>query len=198
MGTKRIICAIIAAVLLAIVVGIAISVYHKNEDLRPTLEFAGAVIGGSAAVFGAFYAFLMASSSAAQKRRERSFQLIDQLNDLEMLHQRIRLAAKLEKQDPGDRPSFIRNEADREAVANHVLGIFEDLAFAIDANIADEKMLFKSLCFMVPYYWDLFQSFIMSERVQCKDDQLWENMDRLAKAWTNSKSLRTGKVFSSD
>lgn len=191
MDAPRVWTAILVGVGLVAGATVVIVLYHRNAVDRDTLEFGAAIVAGGMAIFGALFALLTVSANSAQARSVRSLEIVDQLNKTEIVLARLALDKELD--DTTDVYSRITQDLKRHANATHLLGVFEDLAQAIKAGVADEQVLHDSLGFMVPHYHDRLASFIAAERTVCGDDSLYENLEALVSHWKQGKSYRRGR-----
>lgn len=190
-GAIRTVVSILVAIALLILAAVAIWLFMTKPTDRETLKFAAATIGGSMAIFGAFFAFISASAGAAQTRRARSLEIIDQLNKLEMVEERFQLESDLTK--VGDIYGHVTADPLKHARLTHLLGMFEDIAQAINLNVADERVLYDSLDFILPTAFKQYQSFIMAERNACGDPRLYKHLEDVVNAWNSQKSYRSNR-----
>jgi len=179
----------ITGVLLALAAGSLMVLYYSAPGLRDTLEFATAVAGGSAALFGLAYGFHRASIAALRSRRQRSLEIIDQLNRPELVRTSTILATGI--RESGDARTYIGTDVDRYADSLYLLGILEDIALSIRAEVADERLLHDSLSLIVTGNYDLFASFIQGMRAERKDNTVFAELQALADAWRDGRSLCT-------
>jgi hypothetical protein len=184
----RIVIAVLFGLLLAGAAIVLVSLYHTQPALRPTLEFGAAVIGGSGVIFGALFAFLTASEAKAEARRRRALELIDQMNKPDLARIQVNLHNWL-----GSDPDFSSMEPELRAGAYYYLGLLEDLALNIRARVADEQVLYDSLCFMLPNSVRICKSFIEHVQQRNDDDTIFAELEKLAKRWDAGLSHRTGK-----
>ena len=190
MNAKRVILLSLFAFVLIIIWLIVVRQYYLTPDsCRKTFEFAAATLGGIAALFSLVFALFRSEIAIERSRRERSFQLIDQLNDPNYALQRIKFANKIE--DAKDVLALIMSDAEIEGNTNIILSIFEDVALAIRENIADEKMLYDSIYATVRYYYKHLEPYISHMRKHLNEPKIFINVEELEKSWSKKKSLRT-------
>jgi hypothetical protein len=76
------------------------------------------------------------------------------------------------------------------------LGLLEDIALTIRSNVADEKVLYDSLSFMLHEVYETFQPFIEGLRAaHGGDETLYCEIEKLSKQWNEGRSYRTNKMF---
>jgi hypothetical protein len=185
--TRIAVAVVVGLVLVA--AGIAlVSVYRTQPELRPTLEFAAAVIGGSGVIFGALYAFLAAAEAKDEARRRRALELIDQLNTPDLVRIQMKFHAWLESAS-----DFSAMNTDLRADAYYYLGLLEDLALNIRARVADEQVLYDSLSFALPNSFKTCELFIKHVRKRNNDATIFDELEKLATTWDRGTSHRTGK-----
>ena len=193
MSNGRVILALIGALILAIAAVFAIDVYHKGDlELRNSMEFAGAVIGGAGILFSAFYGFLVAANASAVARRRRSLEIIDQLNKQEIVQTRVKLeTAVKESSDPY---GYLISKDELKADTYFYLGLLEDIALTIRSHVADEQVLYDSLSFVLHEIYKTFQPFIEGLRAAHGGDKtLYCEIERLSIRWNACRSYRTNK-----
>ncbi|RQV94574.1 DUF4760 domain-containing protein [bacterium] len=193
MSFGRVILALIGALILLIAAAWAIDMYHKGDsELRDSMEFAGAVIGGAGVLFSAFYGFLVAADSAAVARRRRSLEIIDQLNEQHIVRTRVMLETGIKKSpDPYE---YLTSKDNLKADTHFYLGLLEDIALTIRSHVADEQVLYESLSFILTEAYKTFQPFIDSLRAEYSGDQtLYSEIEKLSQRWSICRSYRTNK-----
>lgn len=185
--------------LLAVTIGL-IGAYHRTPELRDTLEFAAAVIGGAGVIFSALYGFAVARDAAAESRRRRSLELIDQMNQRELNH----IWATVQRQLPIVNVDHTINPFEVGAIdvaasqqllsdAKYLLGLWEDLALSIRARVADEQVLYDSLSFALPASYKNFRPFIEWNRKIANDRTIYEEFETLVDCWEKGISYGTKK-----
>jgi hypothetical protein len=158
------------------------------------MEFAGLVIGGAGVLFGAFYGFLVAADASSVARRRRSLEIIDQLNKQEIVRTRIKLETAI-KEAPNSYWQLTSKD-ELKADTYFYLGLLEDIALTIRSNVADEKVLYDSLSFMLHEVYKTFQPFIEGLRAaHGGDETLYCEIEKLSKQWNEGRSYRTNKMF---
>ena len=181
----------VGVALLAGAVGAILAYKSGDAALRDVMEFSGAVLGGAGVIFGAFYGFLVAAESAAEARRRRSLEIIDQLNQPNVVRLRFTLEAAVEgAKDPYAR---LTGDADLKADAYFFLGLLEDVALTVRCHVADEQVLYDSLSYMLPTTAKLFKDFIQGTRRRHDDNSLFAEIELLAECWEKHTSYRTGR-----
>lgn len=185
------------ALLLSVVSLIIILLYIIRPTIRAELTFVTAVLGGSSAIYAGYYTGISVRLANKQAKMEHSFKILSLLN--------TDFVARIEQliEDKGTDPDVapqnlyksIRDDKTLQKAVATVLGLWDDVSIGIRLGYFDEDVLFYSLSFLIPWHVENLIYFIRQERERLKDPYvLWE-VERLAGAWKDNKSLVTGKTF---
>lgn len=183
---------------LGIVLGLlsvaAFLAYAFVPSVADELKFAVALVGGAAAIYAGYYVAATLRSSVENAKKQRAFEILQDLNDPELVRLRDLIDRKIntEKVSPDELYRTICDTEDlRHAVRIH-LGLIEDMAIAIGEDYVDERLLYLSLMCMVPRLYGQLHDYISRERGRYKSEVLYTEFQRLASAWAKHRSVRTG------
>lgn len=181
-----------AATILA--AGAVIVGYLFLPDHRETIIFISAVIGGASTVYAAYFAALALRLQVRRDKQSRSFAILEGLNahdsaELRVFIEKEVLTASLSPQDLYGR---IVDDSDCLSIVTAILGLFEDTSIAIQEDYADEKVLYRSLSFLVPWTFDSLRSYILEERRRTDTLDLYNEFQKLSTAWQGGHFLGTG------
>ena len=193
---------ITVAVVLGVISTTLIILFVALNNFREEFKFVTAVIAGAGVIYAGYYtaASLRLSIEAKKreieaKKREKAFDILFELNRIDMAEIRIRLEREMGNVPPNEQYDHIVKDAKVYAAIITLLGLYEDTAIAVKKGYVDEEVLFLSLGGLVPWTNKTFKAFIDGERTQFADDLLYTEMHDLASAWEGNKSLATGKDF---
>ena len=185
------------AVLLSIVSLIIILLYIICPPIRDELTFATAVVGGSSVIYAGYYTGISVRLANKQAKMEHSFKIINLLNTEFMA--RIEHLIEDKGTDPNVAPQnlyrSIHEDKSLQMAVVTVLGLWDDVSIGIRLGYFDEEVLFYSLSFLVPWHVENLIYFIRQERERFKDPYVFWEVERLAGAWKDNKSLVTGETF---
>jgi len=195
---------ITVAVLLGVVVLALILLHILMQSAKDEIEFATAVAGGAAVIYGAYYASVslrvatkQAKTDAEEKRKLESFHVL--LNMHSMRLTRLRRFIEDEVKDrneiaPKDLHDRIVGEQRLLSAVNATFGLWEDISIGIQYGCLDEDVMFYSLAFVVPWHLEMLWAYIAEER-EIADNHMYCEMEKLATAWKDRKSLLTGEEY---
>jgi Domain of unknown function (DUF4760) len=178
--------------IILLAVGMVIS-HWVFPSLRSTIEFAAAIIGALMAIFGALFFYVSLKNSQIQAQRRRSMEIIDQLNQYESIQRREVLKETLKRLQNNNMVEKLKENTENYNTASQLLGIFEDIALMIKWDLADEWILYDSIGYMIPFYYDMLLPLIMQQRNECDDITIYERVEGLATCWKEIRSFRTGR-----
>lgn len=75
----------------------AVFLYWKFASYQETMSFASALIAGFAAVYAAYYAREAMGISARRARQQRSFEMLDRLNEIKFVELRRELQRAIQQ-----------------------------------------------------------------------------------------------------
>ncbi|MHC4445710.1 MAG: DUF4760 domain-containing protein [Planctomycetota bacterium] len=191
----RISVKITIAIVIAAIALLVILLHIFLPDARKELEFATAVVGGATAIYAGYYTATSIRINSERQKKRSSFDALAPLNNIDMANLRILIEREVMPKDisPEDLYKKITNDPKLLTSVTSLLGLFEDISIGIQKDYFDEEVLFYSLSFMVPWYFDGLRHFVDQERKQGK--HLYCEVEKLATAWKSDKSLMTGKIY---
>ncbi len=188
----------------AVVLGIATiatyALYLWLPQARNYIVFGAALVGGAATVYAAYYAASTLRVHVKRDMQSRSFQILASLNE----HEAAKLRVFIEKEVADRRMSpdalYKRITEDTEclAVVTAVLGLYEDTAVAIQEGFADERTLYRSLDFVIPWTLRNLREYIDQERTRNYAPDLYIELQRLTESWNGGRFLRDGSPIPKD
>lgn len=205
----RIALIICAAVVLLVVL------YFIFTGFRNELSFITAVIGGAAIVHSAYYVGITAQTAAKQleitaeiateqrnsiavlTKKHKALDFIRDAQTHEMVTLRRLIEEKVDTKIEGVDELYdkIRSDIKLLSAIGTCFGFWEDMSIAIQNDAVDEKIIYDSLSFILPYHFRKLGFFIEKERNFYEDDTLYVEMEKLVHAWSQKQSLLTGKPF---
>ena len=192
-SVKITVAAIVSTIAAALIL---LYVYYADTTLKEQLEFSAAVLGGAALVYAGYYAGASLHVSMRESRRDRAFAIIQDLNSIDMAKTRRFIETKFKDRQsvtPADLYDRIMDDLELLGAITVLLGCFEDASIAIQENHADEKILYKSLCFLVPWANRELKDYIAEERNRGKGNDFYCEVQKLAAAWESGRYLSTNK-----
>ncbi len=203
------------AIIICLAVVVLFILYLVFPHFRNELSFVTAVIGGAAVVYSAYYVGVTAKTAAKQlaitaetateqinsiavlRKKEKSLDLIRDVQTHQMVTLRRLIESEVDTKKEGVDELYhkIRTKSELLGAIGACFGCWEDTSIAIQSDVVDEKILYDSLSFILPYHFRELGFFIEKERDFYSDKTLWVEMEKLAHAWSQGLSLLTGKAF---
>jgi hypothetical protein len=183
----------------AVVLGLAsaavLLVSFKLPERREEIKFAISVLAGAAVLYSAYYAGTTLRRSSRMARITAAFGILKELNSIDMAKIRTLIDKELKdmRLSPQQVYERIMNDEALLTALTAYLGILEDAAIAIDAEYADEEILYRSISFLVPWTFEGLRHYIDEERSRSKDTTLYCELERLSVAWSSGRSLQSGR-----
>ena len=173
-----------------------------EEQSRTFIQFSVLVIGGAAAIYAAFYAGRTLHENIERAAKDRAFDILYQLNNIDMAKIRILILPHVrdkEKLSQTSAEAFHGKVLADPDLANGVrvlLGLLEDTSIAIREGHANEEVLYKSLKFLVPWTYSGLKLYIDQERhlTGPNADSLFCELEDLSNAWENKEVTPHRKV----
>lgn len=169
--------------------------FLKWPELRAPLAYSAALVSALTVVLSAYYLVTNSAITIARDKVHRSFEFTKQLNDVNLTRIRTFLDNELDHHVLAPSEFYKKVAANPEIASSLkcLLGVFEDASIAVQYDYVDEKTLYASLCFLVPWSAENFRPYISEQRRISGDGILYAELDKLADAWKKKLSLRTGK-----
>jgi hypothetical protein len=183
------------AVVLAVLAIVVILVHVFVAKAREELQFALVVVGGTAAVYAGYYTANTVQQNAKLQKRRSSFEALAPMNNIDMASIRILVEKEIRPKNISPKELYQKITTDRELLTaiSSLLGLFEDISIGIQQDYFDEDILFYSISFLVPCYFDGLRPYIDEERK--RDPHFFCEVEKLAVAWKAGKSMMTGKKY---
>jgi hypothetical protein len=181
--------ALIALAVVILAVLFVLAPAHKEK-----IEFFSTLVAGGAGLYVAYYIGITLRTRIQRDKQHRSFEFLQQLNQIDTARIRIFVTRRLTSKELSAadvHKMIIENEEIHSQVIS-LPGLCEDISIGIQSGYAEEKQLYQSLCFLVPYVARTLQPFIEEERRIHNDDRLYEELDRLANSWKAKRALSNG------
>jgi hypothetical protein len=185
------------AVVLAISVVTAIGAYLMAPLARQQISFICAVVGGAATVYAAYYAGASVRSTLEQKRRHNAFDILQTFLRVDTTSVRILIDQEIRDANMSPKQLYDKILGDHPLLAGvtALLGQFETVSIAVQEEYADEEVLFYALSFLVPWAFFGLRHYIAETRKVDDNPDLYIELEKLAHAWRERKSLLSGRVF---
>ncbi len=184
----------VGAVLVALSIAF-IALYNWLPARRDVITFAAAVIGGSATVYSAYFASAALRLSAHLTRDGNTFDLLKELNAMNLTRIRMKIKKKLPAKELAKDQMGELITSDQELLedVNMFLSLFEDTSIAVQYDHVNEQILYASLSFLVPNAYKTLRPYIEYRRDMDGDQTIFREVQKLAQAWMEKKSLRSGE-----
>ena len=187
---------ITVAGLLTVASTVTALLYICIPAVRDELEFCAAIVGGAAVVYSGFYAGLSLRTSIERSRKDKSFRILNELNRADLTTIRLLIEKELLVNKDAMSKEAVYNQivSDQDILraVTTILGLYEDSALAIQEDYVDEKILYKSLCFQVPWIFDGLSPYIGQEQ-ELTHAKLYCETEKLVSKWKAGKLLSTGE-----
>ena len=165
--------------------------------IQSALTYSMAVIAALAVVFSGYYLAETAQITIQRDKVHRSFEFTRQLNQVDMASIRVFLDNELDHKVLSPNEFYEKIVADENeklfTAVKVLLGIFEDASIAVQSDYVDERVLYRSLSFLVPWAAEKFHPYIEATRDKLGSKTLYSELDKLSTAWKGKVSLNTGQ-----
>lgn len=168
-------------------------------SIRSELAFGAAIFAGSVAIYGAYYARATLLSRLEADRLKRTFEILDRLNSPDLAGARRSLNAKIDHRNlaPAELFKQVTGDLALYTEVTLLLGLYEDMAIAIQAGYADEDVLFKGLAWPVHWAWESLGGFTHELRKARDRPTIYLQFQELAAAWEAKTALSSpGRLLS--
>lgn len=185
------------AVFLAIITIILIFLHVLVPKIGGELTFAVVVITAAGIIYGGYYAALSVRNAKKQTKKRDSFQVLQNIHSPHLTRIRRFIEFELKDNDKMTREELHKKVLDERALltaVNAILGLWEDISIGIQFGCLDEDILFYSLSWIIPWHFQILRPYIEEERER-DDPYMYIEMEKLAEAWRNHRSLITGKKY---
>ena len=185
--------------LFLIILGIAFTaLFWFYPDIRDELKFTAAIVGGLSGLYSAYYVGFSIRLNHRHNSVLRALEIAAKLDTVEKIRINTFLENEYKNVTPEQLSSKIREDLELVSAIRKLLNIFEDASIAVQKEVVDEETLLKSLATLVIMFRDKFKLFIESEREEYEDDRQYRELEALANAWIQEKSLVTGNKIELD
>jgi hypothetical protein len=176
---------------------IIILLYFLFPAIQEELKFVIAVVGGASVICAAYYTGVALHRRIYYEKKQRSFEILRDLNVIENIRIRNLIDRQVDYKSKSSPELYneILGKDELYCAVNTLLSLLEDISIAIQDEYVDEEVLFLSLQRIVPWAYEGLKFFIDAERERYKSTVMFIELEKLAHAWSKSKSLRTGKCF---
>jgi len=185
------------ALVLAVAVVVVIYLYYAASARRDDLKFAISVIGGAAALYGAYYGGASLRRTARVSSATAALAITKELNSIDMAKIRTLIDRELKntKLSPHEIYERIMGDDALLSALTTYLGVLEDASIAIQFDAAHEEILHRSFSFLVPWTMDGLRHYIEEERRRNGDQTLYCELERLSVAWHQGLYLSNGRTI---
>ncbi len=155
-------------------------------------------MGGSSAIYSAYYVGLGLRSRLEEDRRHRAFEFLALLNRPEFI--KVRKFIEEEIQNPDqvaekDLYSTVVSNFGLHVAIREVLGTFEDMALAIQFEHFDEDVLHRSVSVISDRHYVHLAFYIRQHRLEFDSPKLFCEFEALCNSWRKGRRLSDGKSF---
>jgi hypothetical protein len=182
------------AVLVIAWAALLIGAFISMPDRRAETTFTAAVTAAGAALYSAYHVGVALRINLYRDKQKRAYEVLDQLNRVDSISVRLIVEAVMrDKLDSDTAYRVIVGDKQKEESVRMLLGMFEDMAYAIRTGYAHEDVLFAALQVVAAFYYDGLKAYIDGLREARNNDDFYSDFEQLAGAWRQHKSYRTGK-----
>lgn len=185
-----IICAAAAALLLT---------YGLWKQQREHVKFFAAVIGGSAAIYSAYYVGAALRTGIDRDRQAATFDVLTLVAKPEFVEVRNFLEKEFEdheNQSPADLYKRISENPKIDNAITFVFNTFERIATGVRYDVFDEDILYDDLMYVVSNNYNALRGYIDQLRKTKNSPLYFCEFERLATSWSKGKRLSDGKPLS--
>ncbi len=185
----------VALTLFVLAIGITV-IYGLFLDYRDIVKFGTTVLGGMAGLYAAFYVGKSLKIKVKRDALRQSLDLIHIQDTIELNKVRTLIDKELYLKEiaPSEMYKLISDDSRMNNAVITVLNQFETVALTIENGLADENMLYWSLSFRVPFYFDTLKPFVTQLRKELNCEDLFIETEKLANSWNAKKYLYSGEV----
>lgn len=176
------------------------SIYHFLPSYRDTLIFLTAIIGGSAALYTAFYTAQSLIIGLQRDKIKSAFELTRQLDSIELIKVRTLVIDELSNRDieEGRVWEIITSDKDKHDAVRSVLNHLEDISIAIQRGLVDEEVIYLALGYLAPHIYKTLKPYIEDQRDKRRFSKLASELELLVKSWENKKFLSNDAKINED
>lgn len=167
---------------------------YVSEQHRPIVQFAGVVLGGTAALLAFANTLDTRSEQLRQaevlrqaQKKQLAFDFIHRWNDPQFFHTRKNAGAALIefKNIPEEhKKTFLTAERDKVVNSIDMLNFLETISLAIHQDMADEETLRRFFRSIVIGLWQNGSNFIEARRAERSTPRLFIETQRLFDQWS--------------
>lgn len=162
---------------------------------REIFAFSTAVSAGLAAIYAGFYIALTLRCTLQRDKLRSAADVLKTIGGIELHDVRNFIIKNLEFEET--KPAELHDKIMKDEKIYHavttVLGQFEDLSICIQKDLYDEELLYMSLYFMIPYFYNSLKTHIEALRIKYNDPGLFCELQKLAYSWESKRYLSSGK-----
>jgi hypothetical protein len=173
-------------------------IYLFAKHQRDHVKFVGAVIGGSAAIYSAYYVGAALRTRIERDRQDSTFRILDSVTKSEFLEVRNFLEKEVEdheNQSSADLYKKISENRDLDNAITLVFNTFERIAIGIKYDVLDEDILYEDLVLVVDKNYSSLRGYIDQLRKVKNNTLYFCEFEKLAAAWHKGKRFSDGKDF---
>ncbi len=172
--------------------------YSFARQQREHIKFFAAVIGGSAAIYSAYYVGAALRTGIERARQEATFRILDQIEKPEFVEVRIFLEKEVEDHEnlsPAELYKKISENKDLDNAITLVFNTFEKVAIGIQHDVLDEDILFEDLVIVVSKNYSALRDYIEQLRKVKNSPLYYCEFEKLATSWQKGSRLTDGRAF---
>jgi uncharacterized protein DUF4760 len=176
---------------LCILIGMVfVAAYYFFPTHREGIKFVGTALAASITIYTAYHVGISYEESLIRRRQESAYNFLELLNTADSVAVRDLLSSVADSAaaHKAQYDKIVADASVRQKVMQ-ILGIFEDIAIAIETGYADEETLFRSIQQMVPRFYDGFYGYISELRRVHGRDAYYSEFEKLRVAWKTGVSL---------
>jgi hypothetical protein len=183
----------LAFVLFFLCVGFILAFYFL-ASYRGVISFSAAVIGGSAAIYSAFFAAQSLRINLIRQKLDRSMAITHRVGGRELTEVRGFVFDELSGPDMSKSQVVEKICQDKE-ISNSVrtvLNHFEDISIYIQKGHCEEEAVYKALSFLAPKIFSTLKPYIDHLRTVHGSDDIYIEAEKMVKCWESGKYVFEG------
>jgi len=186
--------------LVVFAISITIASYFYFPHNRDDVKFIATLIGGTAAIYSAYYGGMALRQQIEREKQKSSFEILSLLNRPEFVE--VRKFIETEVKNPDEMADTVLyqkiNENQKlDSAVTIVLGILEDASIAIQKEYVCEECLYQSIYQIVVTNFTGLKGYIDQSRSQKQEPLYYIELERLCNSWKSGKRLSDGKPLPS-
>jgi len=170
--------------------------YILFPSIDDKLIFITSVIGGSCALYSAFYVGRTLRLQYRMTLMHNSFELLSNVHSLELMKVRSELDRKFNHRNvmPSEFYDKIQSDPVFDVTVRSLFNLYEGISIAIQNDYVDERLIYDDLGFIIPHSYENFLPYIQEVRKRY-NPLVYIEIEKLVYSWGQKKYLSTNKAI---